>query len=84
MMSLAKLSPKTRGVKDVDERIKKLDAYEKWKPATKIDFEAIVGKDVWEQHWKNCNDIQNLMRNSQELASEINLTVANTYKTTII
>lgn len=80
MTSSAELSPTARGIKDVAERIKRLDAYEKWNVPTKIDFEAVVGKETWSQHWQNWERVQSLMRESQELAAKINQRVASAYK----
>ena len=47
IISDAKLSPKTRGVKDIEQRIERLKLYEKWKKPTIVDFETIVGKKKW-------------------------------------
>ena len=80
MLSTAALSPGTRGIPDINERVKRLDAYENWHVPTKMDFEAIVGKDTWLQHLQNLEKIQSLMRESQELATKINLRVASAYK----
>ncbi len=80
MRSTAKLSPTARGIKDIPERIKRLEAYECSKAPTKMDFAAIVGQDVWAQHQSNLERVQSLMRESQELASKINTAVANAYK----
>ena len=80
MLSRAQLSPTSRGIKDIPERVKKLDAYERSKAPTKMDFEAIVGKDLWMQHQVNLERVQSLMRESQVLADRINAEVANAYK----
>lgn len=80
MRSDAKLSPKTRGIKDFPERIKRLEAYENFKAPTKMDFAAIVGPAVWERHQNNLEHLQSLMRESQALATKINTEVANAYK----
>lgn len=80
MLSNAKLSPTTRGIKDIHERVKRLEAYEKFKAPTKLDFAAIVGKDVWAQHQKNLERVQSLMREAQDLAAKINTKVASAYK----
>jgi len=37
-----------------------------------MDFEAIVGEDIWSQHQQNLERVQSLMRESQELAATIN------------
>lgn len=80
MVSTAALSPTTRGIQNVIERIKRLEAYENWRKPTQIDFEAKAGKDVWLQHWQNLERMQSLMRESQELATKINLQIVNAYK----
>lgn len=80
MCSNAQLSPTSRGIKDIPERIKRLDAYEASKAPTKMDFEAVVGKEVWAQHQDNLKQVQLLMRESQEHAAKINVDVKNAYK----
>lgn len=80
MLSNARLSPTARGIKDIPERVKRLEAYENSKAPTKMDFAAIVGQDVWAQHQNNLERMQFLMRESQELAAKINAGVANAYK----
>lgn len=80
MLSNAKLSPSTRGIKDISERIKRLEVYECSKAPTQIDFVAIVGEDVWLQHQNNLERVQSLMRESQQLAAQINTKIANIYK----
>lgn len=80
MLSNATLSPTKRGIKDVAERIKRLEAYENWHVPTQMDFETIVGKDIWAQHQNNLERVQSLMRESQELAAKINSGVASAYK----
>jgi hypothetical protein len=80
MLSTAKLSPTARGVKDIHERIKRLEVYENSKAPTKMDFAAIVGREVWAQHQNNLERVQSLLRESQELAAKINAKVADAYK----
>lgn len=80
MYSKAKLSPTTRGIKDISERVKRLQAYEDFKVATKMDFVSIAGSEIWEQHQANLEKVQSLMRESQELAAKINIKVANACK----
>ena len=80
ILSNAKLSPATRGIKDLNERIRRLDVYERWEIPTQLNFESIVGADVWAQHWQNWERMQLLMRESQELAAKINRRVASAYK----
>ena len=82
MLSNAKQSPKSRGVKDIDLRMSRLREYENWKQPTKIDFEAIVGKEMWQQHWANWEQVQDTMKQAQILASEINKLIADAHEIT--
>lgn len=80
MLSTAKLSPTARGIRDIPERIRRLEAYESYRTPTKMDFSEIVGSDVWTQHQNNLERVQALMRESQTLATQISLEIANAYK----
>lgn len=80
MLSSAKLSPKMRGIADLKQRIEKLRDYERRGSPTKLDFGQIVGADVWAEHWDNWRAIQELMKEAQVLAQEINRTVAKAHK----
>ena len=80
MLSDARLSPKTKGVSDLSERIKRLEKYEKWGTPTKVEFEAIVGTKFLKKHWQNLKQVQSLMRKSQKLAKQISSKVENEYK----
>lgn len=75
IVSDAVLSPKKRGIPELDKRITKIQNYEGWQEPTKIDFESIVGPEKWEAHWDNWKKIQDLMKESQLLATEINLKI---------
>jgi hypothetical protein len=79
IMSDATLSPHTKGVSDITKRIKRLDRYESSATPTKVDFESLVGKAKWDQHWKNWEVVQEAMREAQVLATEINMIVAQSY-----
>lgn len=76
MRSKAKLSPATRGIADLEARIEKIRAYERWGSPTKVNFEEIVGPELWMQHWGNWSKIHGLMKEAQVVAQRINQTVA--------
>lgn len=80
LLSKAPLSPKARGIADVDERAKRLEAYEQWGKPTQMDFEAVVGKDVWAQYQENLGRVQTLMQESQVLAAKISEHVASAHR----
>lgn len=80
MLSDATLSPKSKKVLNLQDRISRLEAYESWGKITKLDFQAIVGKENWERHWQNLEGVQELMREAQKLATEIFNEVARAQK----
>lgn len=67
----APLSPKTRRVSDLDDKIRRLKTYEKWKNVTPIDFKHLIGDALWAKHWVNCKKLHALMKKSQKLAETI-------------
>lgn len=71
MLSDAPLSPKTRGVKDIAEKISRLEEFEKWKEIEPIDFESLVGKELWSKHWDNCDKLHLMMKEAQEVAIQV-------------
>jgi len=72
MNSDATLSPKTRGVKNLLEKIQKIKEYENSTNPIKIDnFELIVGKEIWERHLENYKEIINMMKRCQQTSDEI-------------
>lgn len=76
MRGSAKLSPKTRGVPDLEARVARLEAFEAWRQPRKIDFSAVVGAEMWDRHRKNWREILDLLKSSQILADEIREVIA--------
>lgn len=71
MLSSAKRSPTGRMIRDVADRIAKLEAFEHWRTPTKVDIEAIVGHEAWEQYWTLCEDVIAEMSECQVVANKI-------------
>jgi hypothetical protein len=67
----AKHSPTARGLADVADRIDRLEAYERWRSPTKVDFATIIEKDEWDRYWSLCDDVISEMRRCQEVAEAI-------------
>lgn len=80
MLSDAALSPKSKGVADIDARIARLEAYEDWGSASRIDFESLVGADDWETHWANWERVLEEMKSAQLLAESIRDRVAKSHE----
>lgn len=73
MLSDADLSPKTRGIKDLDKRIKIIENYDKHFKKQRINLEEIAGKKLWEKYQKAyCSVIFN-MEAAQEIMDDIKL-----------
>lgn len=71
MLSSAKLSPTTRGIPDIEDRIARLSKYEQWRVPKKIAIEEIVDPELWRRHKSNWRTVLDLLIKSQELAKEI-------------
>lgn len=71
MCSKAKWSPTTRGIADLDDRIARLERYERWKTPTKVDFVQLIGSDEWEQYWSLCEGVVSELKRSQEIADAL-------------
>lgn len=68
MLGSKGLSPSNRGIADVAARVSRLDAYERWRPPTIIDFEAILGREDWDGYWALWKDVNTQLRKCQEVA----------------
>lgn len=71
ILSNAKLSPKSRGIKDLTSRIERLKDYEQWGNPKKFEFEKLIEKKLWNQHWNNWESVIKMMKESQSLALKI-------------
>jgi hypothetical protein len=76
ILSDAPLAPKNRLIFNVEQIISRLEDYEAWSKPTILNFEAIVGKDVWEQHWANCEKLHKMMQESKKLSDQIKTALA--------
>lgn len=75
ILSSARLSPRSRGIKNLEARVNRLERYERWREPTVMDFAAMMGPELWGRHKQNWSDVLALLKESQELASEISETV---------
>lgn len=75
MMSDARLSPKSRGVKDIELRMGRLTKYEQWGDLVPIDLSAFVTKEDWDQHWENWKTLLRAMNDAQKHAAILKATI---------
>ena len=71
MLGNAGRSPRARGVADISERVKRLDAYERWRSNDPKNFERMVPADIWAQHWANWQAVCALLSESQKTAAKV-------------
>ncbi|MHB1156956.1 MAG: HNH endonuclease [Phycisphaerales bacterium] len=79
MTSRAPQSPASRGIPDIEKRIKRLQAYESWKQVKPIAFEEIVGADEYAAYWKKLDEITEGMRQCQATADVLKRRIAEAY-----
>jgi hypothetical protein len=80
IISDAKLSPKMKGVTDIDNRVQLLEKYEQWGLPKKIDFQDIVGTELWSMHWANYNQLMHQMEGYQVVSDKIKDIIKKEYK----
>ena len=71
MLGLAKGSPKVRGVRDLEQRIARLENFEKWRVAVKLDYASIVGDELWKKHLMHWKGLLAAMAVAQSHAEEL-------------
>ncbi|MCH6230158.1 HNH endonuclease [Microbacterium sp. CFH 31415] len=79
MRSGARLSPQTRGIADIEQRIARLEAFERWGNPSTVNFEELVGGELWAAHWENHRAILRLMREAEGTADKIRRRIAESH-----
>lgn len=54
-------SPTKRKIADLEGRIERLNAYEKWREPCFLDFEALLGEEHWKSHMSHLNSVLDLL-----------------------
>ena len=76
LMSSAKWSPTGRGIIGAEQRIAALERYERWRPATQIDFVSILGAEEWERYWSLCEAVNDELRRAHDVAVALRSRIA--------
>lgn len=71
MLGSAKLCPASRGIPDLQERVSRLEEFERWREPRVVDFEHLAGGTLWEKHWDNHRRLTDLMAECQNTADDI-------------
>jgi hypothetical protein len=69
-------SPTKRAIPDLASRIARLEAYEKWREPTKIDFEAFLGSEAWTEYWSLWTNLNEEMSRCQAIADGLRRQIA--------
>jgi hypothetical protein len=75
MTSGVERSPTARRVEGLEEKIRRLEAYEQWRPVKPIDFAAAIDPALWARYWEDCEKVVGALRESQVLAGELKATI---------
>ena len=71
MLGKAARSPKQRGISDLEERVARLEAYERWREPRCIDYAALVGPERWSQYQNLLNTAVAHLTEAQKVALEL-------------
>lgn len=77
MHGSAKGSPRVRKIADLESRVARLDAFEKWGNVKPIPFADLVGPQEWADFWGLLTDIDSRMHNAQRIAVIVRQKIAN-------
>lgn len=71
MQGPARLSPKSRQISDLEDRIRRLERFEEWRTPSPLDFESLGGTELWTRYWDQWTRALESLETSQVLADEI-------------
>lgn len=80
IVSDAHLSPRSKGVSDLPERIHRLEAYEAAHNVQPINFAVLVGEETWQIYWQQWQSILNAMRDGQKIAEDVKRLIAQNHQ----
>ncbi len=69
--SQAPLSPHSRSISDLELRIHRLEHFEVWGEPIQVDFEKMLGEDLWNEYWHNYEELMQKMKEIQKVSDKI-------------
>lgn len=75
ILSTARLSPTGRSLPGINDRIARLEVYERWRVPIRVDLEAVLGREAWEHYWSLCESVIEQLRQCQQVADAVRLTI---------
>jgi hypothetical protein len=80
MRSDAPLAPARRGITDLERRVECLKAYERWRPVEPIDFAAMVGAEMYAEHWHRLEQAITYMKECQVFADTLRKRIGEAHR----
>lgn len=80
MLGVARLSPSSRKVPNLKEKILKLEIYVAQEGVKFVDYEKEIGRKLWEKHWKNWKLVLGQMKLAQEHSDKLRKKLAKLIK----
>ena len=80
MQGAAKGSPKAKRVLDLEERIARISAFERWGDVKPLRLEQFARAELWKAHWENLRQIEQAMKVAQEHAVLLRAAIAEGIK----
>ena len=77
ILSSARLSPTGRSIAGINERIAKLEAYERWRTPIQVDFVKVLGNEGWKSYWALCEAVIEQLRKCQLVADQLRKQIGN-------
>jgi hypothetical protein len=65
ILGSASRSPAKRKIADLQDRVARLEAFERWRKPIQLDFETAIGSELWAGHWRNHERLLALMKECQ-------------------
>ncbi|HEY8751866.1 MAG TPA: HNH endonuclease [Tepidisphaeraceae bacterium] len=78
----ADLCPRKRGTPGLEQRIEHLKAYEAWKDVQPVNFEEILGPELWREYWADYEKMVNALKDSQLLADRLKAKIKEAHDAT--
>ena len=76
MLGRVKLSPQQRKIPDLQDRVTRLEAFEKWREPVRVDYAKVVGEARWNQYQQLLSTAVDHLAVAQKTALEL-LDLAN-------
>jgi len=56
--------------------MERLEAYEQWRRPKQLDFQSLVGEELWAEYWDDWRALLNRMKESQSRAEKLKILIA--------